>query len=468
MIRAAFAFFREGLWRADLRNVSWPKRVVLGGTRILVHALQTFGDNLGTMRPAGLTTITLLSLAPLLAVISGVADGLGYSQLLDDFIAENTKELPEGMQNAVAVIQSTVDRTSFRALGIVSTVLLLWTGLTLFVRVEAAMNQTWKTRARRPWFRRLSDFIALIVLFPVLVIAALLGRTLLTSASWMQDLPAWLDVLYKTGLGGVTHAVMWVAMTALFRFMPSVTVRWRWAAVGGIVAGSGWIFAHQIYLSFQIGAARANAIYATLAALPLLIVYLQLVWTIILFGAEISYAGQNLRLLGPGHRLREPNARQRERIGIAMAERACARFAEGRGSTSLARMSSDLDVPREWLDDIARSLRKAGVLEVTRRGERVIPARPLEGLTFDAVLDGIRGGKAGVATDRGVTLAPRTDELYESSNQARHDLLHTPVLLLAGASAADDAAEAHEDARTLLADTAAGTDESEEDEDDER
>jgi membrane protein len=282
-------YLREDIWTEDLRRGPLVRRAFVGGLRVLLHAVSAFSTDLGPLRPAGLTMVTLLSLVPLLAIVSGIAQAFGYQEYLQQFIDENTQELPENVRMGVAQIQEAVDRADFQTLRLIGSAVLIWSIMTLFIRVESALNFTWHTRQRRPWLRRISDFVALIVLFPVLALAALSANSVVASASGMEDLPAWVEWIVQVSSGGLTHVVMWLAMTALFRFMPSADVKWKWAFLSGVIAGSGWLFTHQLWIAMQIGMARANAIYATVAAFPLLIVYLQTVWTVILFGAEVGY-----------------------------------------------------------------------------------------------------------------------------------------------------------------------------------
>lgn len=285
-------FFRRDLWEIDVGQMSGWRRVGLVTLRVTAHALRTFVVDLGSLRASGLTLVTLLALVPLLALATWIAEGLGYGSVLDQELARVTAQAPEGLRPAVEEIRELVARTSFGALGAIGSALLAYSALMLFVRVEQSLNHVWRVSRGRAWYRRLTDFVALVVLVPLLAIGALSLNTLLHGAGWFRGTP-WLDELYRLGLGVVPHVLAWIAFTALYRLMPAARVRWASAAVGGVVAGSGWLFAHGLYLSTQMSVVRLNAIYATLAALPLLLIYLQVTWTIVLVGAEVSHAVQN-------------------------------------------------------------------------------------------------------------------------------------------------------------------------------
>lgn len=372
------------------------KRFCIATLRVLSHLLVAFTQNLAGIRAAGLTLITLLSLVPLLALVFAIANGLGYSDDLQQAMLDFAEDLPAGLKDGVLHIHAMVESLQFTALGVVGTLILVWTSFALFTRVEQAFNHVWRARSKRSWIRRVSDFIALVVLVPVLVVGALFLKSMVTGAAWVQGLRedhAWAETLYEFGVGFTPHIMMWVAFTALYKLIPSARVQWRAAAIGGVVAGSLWILLYGVYLNFQVGVAQANAIYATLAALPLLLIYLQLSWTIILAGAEVSYAVQNLRALRGSEHLPPASHAINVRLAWHLMTRASHGFREGRAGCELAQVSADLDVPREWVDGVFEALSEAGLLVAVQGGDEDIamPARPPEEITFSDVLNAVNG-----------------------------------------------------------------------------
>lgn len=389
-------FLREDLWREELRRKPTAKRLGMATLRVLSHLFVSFRENLAGIRAAGLTLITLLSLVPLLALIFAIGNGLGYSDDLQLAMSEFAQDLPPGLQDGVQQIQIMVESVQFTALGLVGTLILVWTSFTLFTKVEQAFNHVWRTRSNRSLIRRISDFIALVVLVPVLVLGALFLTSMVTDAQWIQDLRAehsLAEALYDAGTGFAPHVMMWVAFIAIYKLIPSANVQWRAAAIGGVVAGSLWIVVYGLYLTFQVGVARANAIYATLAALPLLLIYLQVSWTIILAGAEVSYAVQNLQALRGTEHLPPASHAIRVRLAWHLMARASEGFREGRSGCELAQVAVDLDVPREWVDAVFDALYEAGLVVGIRGSDQDIamPARPPEEITFAQVVAAVNG-----------------------------------------------------------------------------
>jgi len=93
----------------------------------------------------------------------------------------------------------------------------------------------------------------------------------------------------------IPYVLIWGVFTFLYMFMPNTRVKFKPALIAGIVAGTIFVLTQWAYINFQVGVSRYSAIYGSFAALPLFIIWLQISWLIILLGAEISFAGQNLQ-----------------------------------------------------------------------------------------------------------------------------------------------------------------------------
>lgn len=388
-------FLRRGLWERDLRRMPQPRRFGCSVLRVVVHVVRSFSHNLVGLQAAGLTLVTLLALVPLLGLVFALAKALGYAERLEEWLLELGRELPAEAHGAVEQIRTMVAEVNFGTLGVLGSLVVVWSGLVLFTKVEQAMNGIWRARRSRPWLRRISDFVALVVLVPPLAVLALVGSSVLGGMKLiggLRDQAEWLAWLYQAGLGFVPHVLLWIAFAALYKFMPSTTVRWRGAVLGGMAAGSSLVLLHGVYLRFQVGVAQANAIYATLAALPLLLIYLQLVWTVVLAGAEVAYAVQNLGSLRGSDQLRPPTYGIRMRMMWHLMRAAADGFRGGRKGVRPAQLAMAMDLPRSWIDDAADLLVRAGMLMPVGSDEEMLaPGRPPESLDMADVLAVLEG-----------------------------------------------------------------------------
>lgn len=255
-------YLRTGLWTEKLQAMPRGRRLAIGALRVVVHVVRSFSQNLASLQAAGLTMLTLLALVPMLALVAALAKGLGYAERFEQHLHDWQEQFPKEAAPAFEKLRELLINVNFGAMGLVGSLVLLWSAMTLFTRVEQALNRIWRTRRSRPWYRRVSDFVALLVLVPPLNMLALLSTSLLDGIGlvvWLRQYEV-LDQVYRAGLGFVPYVLASMAFTALYKIMPSAPVHWRSAAIGGLFAGVLLVTLHGIYMRLNIGVASANAV----------------------------------------------------------------------------------------------------------------------------------------------------------------------------------------------------------------
>jgi membrane protein len=186
--------------------------------------------------------------------------------------------------------------------------------------------------------------------------------------------------------------VMWLVFAGLYLFMPNVKVSPRAALIGGVFGGTLWQLSQWGYLNFQVGVARYNAIYGTMAALPILMVWIYLSWMIVLLGLEMTYATQNLRTIRQDLRGQQVNFASIEFIALTVLLFVSRRFYEGKPALGQEELASHLDVPSRLLRTILEELTRLGfVVETAQESDRsgYQPARALEKISLHDVIRGL-------------------------------------------------------------------------------
>jgi membrane protein len=280
----------EGLSiRADLPNrlIKHLKTVFFR----LASVWSSFNSNQGHLRAAALTYSSMLALVPLLAIAFALLKGMGAQNALEPMLLQLAGDSSE---ETVSRIIGYVNNTNVKSLGAVGILMLVMTVISLLGYVEEAFNNILGVRESRPFSRRFSDFLSVVVVGPILLLVA----TSLTSTMQSQSFVQWLinytyfgrPILMAFRL--LPYLSIWVAMTFLYIYIPSVRIRLSSALLGGVVAGTIWQAAQWGYFHFQVGVANYNAIYGTLAALPIFLVWLFTSWIIVLLGFELVKAHQ--------------------------------------------------------------------------------------------------------------------------------------------------------------------------------
>lgn len=286
--------------RAWLEGLLWddvPRGPAREALRLGLVTVWKFDADRGLLRASALTFTTLLSLVPFLAILFALLKGLGGHELLKPLLVEH---LAVGNEALVDQILTYVDRTKVGALGAVGLITLLLTAVSVLGNAERSLNDIWQVRRGRSFIRKVADYTALLVVAPVLLLAIVSANATLQSPAVLDRLSVVAAALPPL-LAVAPYALVWLLFTAFYLILPNRTVPLGAALLGGAVAGAAWQVAELLYLRFQFGLGRYNAIYGALAQLPLLMAWVYLSWCLVLLGAELAFLWQSP---GRGRRLR--------------------------------------------------------------------------------------------------------------------------------------------------------------------
>lgn len=400
------------------------------------------------LRSYALTYLTLLSLVPLLALAVSLVDLLGVSADLTSLIASR---VAVGSPEAARIIEERAEELEFGALGTLGGALLLATTVLAVGSVEKALNSIWGVSNQRPWVRRVPDYLAVLLVAPLLLgLAISLGTSL--QSQWvvqrLLETPLFEDLL-RFGLRQAPTLLLVGAFAFLFWFLPNASVRYSSALVGGVVAGVLFTVAQRIYVGFNVGAARYDAVFGTFAALPLLIVWLYVSWTIVLLGAEVAYAHQTLptvRREARGKPLRV-GAGARETIGLAVALEAARGFRDLHPVWTSIELADHLDLPLRALNEVAEQLERAGILigSADKEGGYQL-GQPAEQVRVADVLAAIRGPRTSEELPPETPVGRRVREVLREldAHEAKVSEDHTLRDLLEGLEPSVDSPRAAE------------------------
>jgi membrane protein len=345
------------------------------------------------LRAHALTYLTLLSVVPLLALAFALIELVGGSEQVMRLLVQ---QFAAGSPEAVDWILDYVGRVKFGALGTIGGALLILTTLLAVGNVEHALNAIWGVTKQRPWVRRIPDYLAVVVISPVLLGVALSLGTSLDSQWLVRRLlenPLF-ATLYDAGLRQAPTVLVIAGLTFLYWFLPNTDVKPRSALLGGVVAGVLFSVAQGLYVGLSVGVAQYDAIFGGFAALPLLMVWIYFEWAITLLGAEVAYAHQTLPLYRREVRGAPAGPAARERIGLGVALAIAKAFRSGERPWDEDALSEHLDVPLRTVREVIAQLEKAGVVapvaDSTRSGVWQL-ARPADRVHVADVLDALRG-----------------------------------------------------------------------------
>ena len=107
---------------------------------------------------------------------------------------------------------------------------------------------------------------------------------------------------------------------------------------------------------------KDNAIYGSFAALPLFLLWLQISWTICLFGAELTYAGQNIRSFSFDQDTRNISRRYRDFISILIMSLIAKRFEKNEPPYTAAEISEEHQIPIRLTNQVLYQLQEIDLI----------------------------------------------------------------------------------------------------------
>jgi len=266
--------------------------------KTLLLTIKFFTGKRVMAKASALTYSTLLAIVPILAVVFAIARGFGFNKYIEVWFRDILASQPQAADVIIGWVNSYLVHTKsgvFLGLGLI---FMLYTVLMLVNNIEETFNEIWQVNSSRSIYRSFTNYLAAFFLFPIFIVVTTgLSIVMTTIASSMPDV-----LMLGTVVGWLLNLLPYVLLSALFFglyvSMPNTHVEWRCAIVPGIVAGVGIQWLQLFYVHSQIWVTGYNAIYGSFAALPLFMLWVQISWTICLFGAELTYTNQNLNRLG--------------------------------------------------------------------------------------------------------------------------------------------------------------------------
>lgn len=376
-------------------------RIFLGGSaagrwalqqgRLLLYTWRGLQEHDTFVRSAALTFYTLTSLVPIAAVIFAVMKGFGRLDPLLESLYGLFPQSPEIVDYLVSFAENALARTQGGVMAVVALVMLFVSVVSVCRSIENAFNNIWEVRTSRGIFRQLSSYIAVVIVMPLLWVAA---SAIGSYARELLGLESGWGYLLLTKLASMT--VVWAMFTLFYYVIPNTEVRLSSALKAGLVAGTAFLLFQWGYLYVQRLMTSYNVIYGSFAALPLLLLWMHTSWQILLAGGDLSFAYQHLARYDEERESVHVSYDLRRRVLLAAMAVVVRRFRRLGGTISAAEVVRALDLPSRIVSDVLNQLVRAELLVEVRDGEddrRVgfVPGRDIGSLTLCDVIERTEG-----------------------------------------------------------------------------
>jgi membrane protein len=358
--------------------------------RTAAYAYALLRDLLGgklNLHAMGLVYATLLALVPLLAFSFAILRAFGGHRELEPLIFEFFRPMGTAAADLTRRVMDFAESVRAGLVGSVGLALLIWTLLGTLKKVEDSLNFVWQVEVSRSFARRIAEYLSLLFIGPLLVVAAV-GLSQLAYRSGSRHL-----INAMPGLGQVNtlilrllpFAVVSILFMLVYRLAPNTRVRWRAALVGGVAAGVLWALVGAVFTAFVVLSARMTMVYAGLAILVAALIWTYVGWLILLLGARLSFYVQNPSYLRVG--LHEPRLsnNETEQLALGVMYLVGGSHLSGTARWTVASLSTRLQLPGIVVARSVAALEDAGLL-VSSAHETLLPARDLAAISVVEVL----------------------------------------------------------------------------------
>ena len=372
-INKAIKFLSYDIWRINKDDTSSSRFNIYNIIKTFILTYRNIDASQLNTRASALTYNTFLSVVPLLAVLFAIARGFGFqnilkSQLFDYFQGQN-----QALEKAMLFVDKSLEYASggiFLGVGIV---MLLYTVINLLSGIEGTFNIIWGVKEGRTYYRQFTDYTALFIIVPIFIVCNA-GLTLFLNSSLEYQI---IGTLVSPVIKVVPFIITIFLFTFLYIYIPNTKVKFFSGLFGGIFAGIAFQVFQIIYISGQIWISKYNAIYGSFAALPLLLLWMQLSWFICLIGLQLSFSFQNVKKFSFEREIKTISKRYKDFLLLLISTLIVKRFEKGEEPYTADELSDKYKIPTQLTSDMLYFLHQIGVIVSTpTKDEKVVAYIP--------------------------------------------------------------------------------------------
>lgn len=288
-------FFRNDIWELDLEDFSKAKARAIKYLKVAAITIKTFSSEKIGFQAVALSFFSTMSVVPFVAIAFAITDGFGIAEYLKDFLYQYFNNSQQTIDMVLGFAQNIIDTAKSGAVGLVSALLFAWIVIWMMMSVEKVFNNVWRVQQPRNLFKRLSVIIAMLFVSPFIVFVFFGGTVVYSHALSYLGLDLESFTVVKTLTSWILFGVIAsFTFSAMYKFIPNADVKYSEALSAAIPAGIAFALVNYMYLETQVMVTRMSGIFGAFAAVPLFMVWINIGWFIILIGAELSYAFQNV------------------------------------------------------------------------------------------------------------------------------------------------------------------------------
>lgn len=288
-------FVTHDIWQITPDDVRGAYRWLVSTAKALILSMRGFLNDRIMEKASALTYYTMLSIVPLFALILGISKGFDIQDTVEaalyDVFPGQPKTISYGFQFATKFLEHT--KTGV-VMG-VGVAMLFYVIINLIGNIETVFNEIWQQKKNRSTIRKITDYLSIILLVPVLIVLSsgteIFLQTFINTGRFTKDISSTLLAIMEW----FPYISIYLILTFIYIVIPNTKVKFFNAFMAALVAGTAFMAFQWLFINGQIWISNYSAIYGSFAAIPIFILWIRTAWIICLYGAELSFASQNFQ-----------------------------------------------------------------------------------------------------------------------------------------------------------------------------
>ena len=294
-LRRVKRFMTEDIWNLDIEEFSRAKARSIKYLKVLIITIKTFSAEKIGFQAVALSFFGTMAMVPFLAIVFAITGGLGLADKLKELLYEYFVNSQETIDMVLGFANNIIDTAQSSGMGLVSALLFVWLVFWMMMSVEKVFNNVWRVRKSRNIFKRMSFYLAILLIAPFVIMLFFSGSLVYTNMLKGIGLGvAYFESIASILAWALFYVVATLTFSAMYKFIPNYKVHYSNALRAASVSALAFTLLQYLYLETQLFVTRLNMVYGAVAAIPLFMFWMNFGWFIILFGAELSYAYQHV------------------------------------------------------------------------------------------------------------------------------------------------------------------------------
>ncbi len=364
-------FLSHDIWRITEHELSKTRKLLYRIVKIVVLSTRAFIQDRLNVKASALTYSILFAVVPMFALIVAIGRGFGVENMIEKSLQQSFAAQANMIPTVMEFVQRYLETTQGGLFIGVGLVVLLVSVMNFFTQVELAFNSIWQVKKPRSIINQFTMYFSALFIVPIFIVLSsgftIYFNTMVEKSLFYEILSPFLLFIVKFG----PYFINWIIFTIIYLVIPNTKVNLKDAAIAGVLAGSAFQLFQVLYINGQVLLSRYDVVYGSFAAIPLLLLWLQISCLIVLLGAEISYASQNILNFEYEADSKNISIRYKNFLTLFIVWLIVKQYERQQPPLSSDRIAENNRIPIRLVNQILGNLTDAGVLiEVFNETER--------------------------------------------------------------------------------------------------